>query len=230
MNSLPTLPVNALPLADATRQFVPRGLWIDFERADEKCSQFPFELMGADYAARLNKGRGDPRAELDQAARVERDRTWKRIEDTFIGQLVAGSLIMYAQSEPPFGNWRAVAPQSCRGMRIKDLHSGRVAGPNVELFGVYVAEAQAPAAEATPKTTGAPGRPSSMHLVAAEYARRFKAGTTEQNLTEQSKVLAQWLIDTYPDMPSTSAKTIENKLRPDYRRTHPATDLKPPKL
>jgi hypothetical protein len=228
MSPLPTLPVNALPLADAIRRFVPHELWIDFERADEKCSKFPFELMGADYAARLNKGRGDPRAELDRAARAERDRKWNRIEDTFIGQLVAGSLIMYAQSEPPFGNWRAVAPQSCRGMRIKHLPTGRVTAPNVELVGVYVAEAQALATEETRKITGAPGRPSSMHLIEAEFERRVEAGNIEQTLTRQSEVLFEWFKAKHPEEPPPKAKTIRNRLAKAYRRA--TVGLKRPKL
>jgi hypothetical protein len=225
-----SLPATALPLADAIRKFVSRKFWIDFKRAKAKCAHFPPKLIVADAAARPNKTARNPRAELARSARADRNRAWERIEQSFIGQLVDSALVIYAQHEPPFGDWRALAPESCRGMRISDLHNGSVTASNFELVGVYVAEAQAPVAEATRQTTGGPGRPTSIHLIEGEFERRSAAGTLEPNLTKESNTLAEWFKETHPDLTQVKAKTIENKLRSRYRLARAPAALRPPKL
>ncbi|MBZ6077573.1 hypothetical protein [Microvirga puerhi] len=67
-------------------------------------------------------------------------------------------------------------------------------------------------------TTGAPGRPSSMHLVEAEFQARCDRGEVEGSLTIEAKALSQWLRDTYPQSPPLTPKTIMNKLRDTYRQ------------
>jgi hypothetical protein len=47
---------------------------------------------------------------------------------------IAGTLIIYAQNDPPFGDWNALASESCGSMRIKSLRSGRFKGSNFELL------------------------------------------------------------------------------------------------
>ena len=69
--------------------------------------------------------------------------------------------------------------------------------------------------------TGAPGRPSSMHLVEAELKRRIssKAPPPASNLTEEAKSLAVWLKENHPGTPTLSSKGILNSLRNEIR-TH----------
>lgn len=73
-----------------------------------------------------------------------------------------------------------------------------------------------PPAEDTPRS-GAPGRPTSMHLIEAEFERRAESGAIESSLNKQAEVLEQWLARAHPDMPGATAKTIANRLRETYR-------------
>jgi hypothetical protein len=223
VSPLATLPASALPLAEAVRKFVPRELWVRYERAHQEFARLP----PGPGVERLRFVIGLPPT---KTARDDIKRAWERIEQTFTEKLVAGFLTLYVQKEPPFGMWQALAPQLCRGMRIKDLPKGHVTASNFELVGVYVAEAQLSVADEVAATTGAPGRPTSIHLVVAEFERRAKAGNIERNLPTQSEVLARWLKANHPRHPPLKPKTIENKLRHDYRRLTATSNQKPPKL
>jgi hypothetical protein len=61
--------------------------------------------------------------------------------------------------------------------------------------------------------SGAPGRPSSMHLVIQEYERRCEADEAERGTMAEAEVLSMWLRETYPDFPPAMPKTIANKIR-----------------
>lgn len=65
--------------------------------------------------------------------------------------------------------------------------------------------------------TGAPGRPSSMHLIKPEFQRRADAGTIEKSLNKESQALVAWLKTAHPAMPPLTPKTVANNLREEYR-------------
>jgi hypothetical protein len=72
------------------------------------------------------------------------------------------------------------------------------------------------AQQAEPDTsdrTGAPGRPSSMHLVEAEFDRRVSAGESWKSKLAVADDLAAWLRREHPRMPKLTSKTILNRLR-----------------
>ena len=69
-----------------------------------------------------------------------------------------------------------------------------------------------------PSATGAPGRPSSMHLIKAEFERRRESGLTEKTLAAEVRYLGTWLRENYPDHPPAKEKTISNKMRQAYRQ------------
>jgi hypothetical protein len=71
-------------------------------------------------------------------------------------------------------------------------------------------------ADATPRS-GAPGRPSSMHLIEAEFKQMIGRGEVEQTLSKQAEVLAAWLFANHPNSPPAGQKAIENRIRGDYR-------------
>lgn len=75
-----------------------------------------------------------------------------------------------------------------------------------------------------PAQTGAPGRPSSMYLVLAEFEIRASKNDIEQTVTEQAQVLVEWLKQNHPTQPTLTRKTIRNKIGEKYRQ------LKGPKL
>lgn len=70
--------------------------------------------------------------------------------------------------------------------------------------------------------TGAPGRPTPIHLVLAEHRRRLERDEAEQRVTAEAEHLAAWLKQTHPDVPSLTAKTIQNRIRSDHRTTKKA--------
>ena len=125
------------------------------------------------------------------------------------------------QAEDAYTRWRATP----EGMRV--------AGPRPP-----ARSADHPVPEPPPAVTGTPGRPEKhITLVLAEFQRRAEIGDLAPSLAEQSRLLEEWFHETHPEKQAPTAKTIENRLRPDYRqamnapaapRNHPPKS--PPKL
>ncbi len=65
--------------------------------------------------------------------------------------------------------------------------------------------------------TGAPGRPTSMHMVTQELDRRGNEGPIEESVAKQAAVLSDWLKQHHPDTPQLTAKTISNKIGSQFR-------------
>jgi hypothetical protein len=66
--------------------------------------------------------------------------------------------------------------------------------------------------------TGAPGRPSAMHLVEEEYRARWQRGEADTSIVAEAAALADWLRTEHPQAPRLTPKTIANRLRDDHRR------------
>ena len=73
-------------------------------------------------------------------------------------------------------------------------------------------------ADVTPLETGAPGRPTSMHLVEQEYRARRARGEAQTGINAEAEALAEWLRTEHPDAPQLTPKTIANRLRHEHRR------------
>ena len=58
--------------------------------------------------------------------------------------------------------------------------------------------------------TGAAGRPSSMHLLRSQFARRVAEGQIAQSLAAEVLVLREWFRREYPNAPCPAKKTTEN--------------------
>jgi hypothetical protein len=69
------------------------------------------------------------------------------------------------------------------------------------------------AANVSEYRTGAPGRPSSSHLVEAELDRRISSGTRPGSAAKEAESLADWLKNTHPKLPPMTKKTILNRFR-----------------
>ena len=65
--------------------------------------------------------------------------------------------------------------------------------------------------------TGAPGKPSSMHMVLAEFARRRTSDECANSRSEEAAVLSHWLRVQHPTAPQCTPKTILNKLPGDFQ-------------
>ena len=64
--------------------------------------------------------------------------------------------------------------------------------------------------------SGAPGRPTSAHLVKAELKRRATAGELCASLASEAEHLSQWLTSQHPNAPGMTKKTISNSCRDAY--------------
>ena len=80
-----------------------------------------------------------------------------------------------------------------------------------EIAGVSIESLQTEAAR------GAPGRPTSRHLVEGEMGRRFEAEIHEPSLGAEAAVLSKWLKRNHPKMPQMTPKTIANALRDVFK-------------
>lgn len=60
--------------------------------------------------------------------------------------------------------------------------------------------------------TGAPGRPTPMHLVKLEHARRVDQKQSLPKKSDEALYLAGWLKRQFPTVPPLTAKTIKNRL------------------
>jgi hypothetical protein len=69
-----------------------------------------------------------------------------------------------------------------------------------------------------PQRSGAPGRPTSMHLVKAEFDARCARSELAASLAQEARYLADWLRSAHPSAPPLTDKTIKNKLRVAYRQ------------
>lgn len=68
-----------------------------------------------------------------------------------------------------------------------------------------------------PMASGAPGRPTSMHLVVAELDRRAGNGEMKESVVAESKDLSQWLAKVHADKPQAKPKAIETGIRARHR-------------
>ena len=69
-----------------------------------------------------------------------------------------------------------------------------------------------------PLRSGTPGRPTSMHLVEAEFEARCARSDVASSLGEEARYLVDWLRSAHPNAPQLTDKTIKNNLRAAYRR------------
>lgn len=77
------------------------------------------------------------------------------------------------------------------------------------------------AAQETPPpmtSTGVAGRPTSLHLIQPEHARRLALGEAQEKVSKEAEHLAAWLVAQHPEAPRMTAKTIENAIRDAHRR------------
>jgi hypothetical protein len=79
-------------------------------------------------------------------------------------------------------------------------------------------QATAKAEAGVPRTSGAPGRPSSMHLIEIEHRARWERGETQSGVAAESRALRDWFVAKHPNAPPPSPSTIENRIRREYRQ------------
>jgi hypothetical protein len=83
---------------------------------------------------------------------------------------------------------------------------------------IWPFEQAAEPAATMPARSGAPGRPTSMHLVEAEFRARCDRGEIQATLRAESEALAAWLRDQHPSAPKLTPTTINNRLGAAFRK------------
>ena len=182
-----------------------------------------------------NPGLSDP-ATVERARRdtrlvlVKEHAEFELIRD-FVGKLRRGKLIAEGFQTP-------MRPDSQRIRIATDLwdvltpnfQTSSATGGGLTFEGVRITSAHfvedAPSPTVDPYRTGAPGRPTSRGLVAAEFERRRDAGEVLDTLAAEAKALQKWLAKVHQTAPRMTDKTIKNVIRPAYR-AHQTEGRKP---
>ncbi len=90
------------------------------------------------------------------------------------------------------------------------------AAPKPEAAAVRLGTDGAPPPEIV--STGAPGRPTSMHLIRPEHRRRLDAGEAHDAVADEARHLAAWFAEAHPKAPQPTAGTIANAIRAAHRQ------------
>jgi hypothetical protein len=149
------------------------------------------------------------------------------IEEDLFTKLMRGDLTAWAREGSPLAPWREIPASAWKALQIDNLTKGTAKGPGVALFDVRVGPRVV--IVATPNVvrvppqpaTGAPGRPSNMHWIEAEFSRRIEAGQLVEKTREQAAALAAWFKAAHPDKQCPTEKTIANKIRLKHRKNRP---------
>lgn len=128
----------------------------------------------------------------------------------------------WAGAVPTLGFERGTAFQGRHGRWRHDPppDADTVQFGGVWLYGVRVFAASGQAEHQPPPiiSSGAPGRPTSMHLIRAEHKRRLGTDTACSAVAHEAAHLEAWLIEKHPAMPKATAKSVENAIRPAHRQ------------
>jgi hypothetical protein len=124
------------------------------------------------------------------------------------------------------------------GLAFREIRCVRIAAIPEKALTLLVEEtispAISPAVDAPSSTadeirrTGAPGRPSSMDLIIAEFHKRCDTGVVQSTLIAEATHLKGW-ADAESITPPVTIKTIENRIRAPYRQAK-SKQTEPPKL
>lgn len=169
-----------------------------------------------------------------QQLRKEQDAVLAKIDELLTAKLQRRLLSAWAREGSPLGLWRTIPPSAWQTLTIKDFRAGTFNAPGITLFDMRIGlpvleDALTPAPAPRRSETGAPGRPSSMHLVVLKLRERAKAGRLETTVKGEAAALAAWFKANHPDKAPPTAKTIENNIRAEYRHLR-ARKSNPPKL
>lgn len=119
-------------------------------------------------------------------------------------------------ARPQFAEWARVRGLRPPAFLVGEAQSALTDGVETRSDGQLSA-----IAVAVQYRTGAPGRPTSIHLVMQEFERRTAAGLVRATLLEEAAELCEWVAVNHPGAPRLTIKTIKNRLRHAYRMKAP---------
>jgi hypothetical protein len=218
-------PADALPLLEAIRHFLPKEMWESYWAAlntPRKRSSEPsyFDMPLRDWELAMSRYRA-----VKAAAPRPPDpaQLMFNLLAALKELLASGELEVYAQDDPPFGPWRKIPMAVCGQLKITNVNTGEGKISETNVSGIHVRKPNL----GSYVPTGAPGRPSNMHYVLNEFRRRAKANELEQSVRQEASVLAAWFKKTHPSLSELTAKTIENRIRSEFKKEVPPTNRAP---
>lgn len=139
--------------------------------------------------------------------------------------------IDWEKSNVTWRNSSAIAPTHLHDVRIDrvqlDWWLKRAARERAQVDASTAGPAPSGPASLPDIKSGAPGRPTPIHLVTAEHQRRIAAGTAKPSVVEESKDLSQWWESRRGDFPPLKPKGIENHVREAHRAWRAAKPKNP---
>jgi hypothetical protein len=115
-------------------------------------------------------------------------------------------------------HWRAGCDDSLQNRRGAKWPRIQVLKTDVVKWWPFcLVEAAAETSTVAP-TSGAPGRPSSMHLIEDEHRARWERGNALPGVAAEARALHDWFRKAHPDKKPPKAGTIENRIRHEHRR------------
>jgi hypothetical protein len=133
---------------------------------------------------------------------------------------------LYARFQTPMASLQQLPADVWPILEIVDWQNGIARDlQNVLYYSIHAASARQqtnddlPEEESSPPIyrTGAPGKPTSMHLVEAEFRARCDRGEAKPTIGDEAEILAEWLRRTHPNAPPLTPKTVKNQLRAAHR-------------
>lgn len=210
--SIHGLPAGALALADALRAFAPADLWAEYERAYADYQKFP-RSMPIGLMQGLEEWASYSPSDVREKGRAQLrlQRVWARLLGHLTESIRSGRLILYAMDNPPFGQWRALAPESLRTLKIKSLRAGTVVVAGRTVGDVRVADAR------VVLDTRAPGRPTLRDEVLDELERRENQGEVRGKLRQEAHAIREALSLRLPEGQLPQTATIEKHIRAPFK-------------
>lgn len=138
------------------------------------------------------------------------------LQQAFINKLIGGEITAWARVGSPLAPWAEIPAAAWCALKLDELAASTVKSPGGEiLYDVRIGPrtlSPPPLIEA-----GTSGRPSSAHLVLAQFEERVKAGQVCETLRAEAKTLAGWLLRNYKGRaPQLGAKRIEQVIRAEF--------------
>jgi len=231
-------PPGALPLRQAMQAWLPEKVLAEVRAAGDDLNRNARQVYRIDEQGR-RIFEIDAHSDFNRALLLRMQEAQDAAGAAFLALLRAGRLVAWAREGSPVAPLRRIPADAWASLRLAHVTEGRARGHGVDLFDIRVAPASAtpptpapatPPAPAEILSTGAPGRPSSMHLIRAEHRRRLDAGEAHESLAAEARYLAAWLAQQHPTAPRATAKTVENAIREAHRRRATRPPKYPPEI
>jgi hypothetical protein len=115
-------------------------------------------------------------------------------------------------------HWRAGADDSLQNRRGVKVAMIQVLKSDVVRWWPFGLDEATAETSAVSRTSGAPGRPSSMYLIEDKHRARWERGDALPGVAAEARALHDWFRKTHPDKKPPTAGTIENRIRHEHRR------------